>query len=127
MTAVKPSGPVRSSPLPIEAEVQQVIDAWDVLDFARAAAVQLEDFAILEVGNWVTSPVDFGGCIRDELLGQDGGGLRAPYRYAIRELVKSSAVRADARMMLVVLCRMACNQWFLKRAITMYSDASPKE
>ena len=80
----------------------------------------MEDFAIQEVGEFVRGPGPLGKAIMEELV--EGGELRKPYRCALKELERSSAVRTDEKYLLIVLCRMAVNQWFLKEAIRNHGE-----
>lgn len=90
---------------------------------AGAAAIAMEDLAIESVSEWAGSSRQFGEGVFNELF-DENHRIKDLYLCAAAELYVSSLIRNDPTGMMITLCRMAANQWFLRQAVKRFGAPS---
>lgn len=93
------------------------------MEVATHGAVALEDLAIESVGEWAGTAADFGEGVYHELFDGDHV-IRKMYLCAAAELCSSSLFRNDTNGIMVLLCRLAATQWFMRQANNKYGSST---
>jgi len=101
--------------------IERELKKYTPLKLVQDAAIQLQDFAIENVGEWAGTVDNLGRSIWVEMVDEEGK-LKVPYRQAAIELSVSSNARCDPDLMIRVLGRMAACTWFIRCAYKKYEN-----